>query len=850
MAFNLFNTSTNSQPYANTLIGKGLQYISKKENVPYLSGNPSEVLGKVSSSLWQSATSIKNVGYSDDAEQKKKDFISQMLSKWYKKEAIFKAMDKIDSEWGFQGDLSSNPITGTLSSVVSAPIQAASTLAGGLSKYSQWSENLYDKNYAAGIAQAWQGIAQSSLGALWLATGFNPSWAAVNTAFSSDTVSKPLEKYVSQPIMGVTSGIQSGLWFDPTSEASRSIQETTWILWPLAVLWASQKYIAPKIAPTVKKTVESGADILKKLWKINPKISESVGKKWIEEIYQAVNPTTRENKAQLRNRVDDLLPYIDEKSIFNNDLETVKSRVDVDKTKAFSDMSQYESLVWVKGSVDIKPIISKLNSEFKKTTSKWVIIDESQARLADELISKLEEFWPVIKDSDILTIRRAWDTIIEKNKWFMQSADANTKWEIYYKANKFLRDEIKKSNPTYAKYLESASKTIALSDILDATIQRRTGQTQWGFIRKASENVARVVGTWLWASIWGVPWAIVWGGATELLLWGVNKLTWSSAKLARWKRLILKQNENATRNNGNSDSGITSVPSKPKLWAVRPWLVKPKVKPALKQTGNVLTRNSATNASPLEKAKSNTEEIIKGVQQKSAKEQANKNYINPDEYREYINEGWKLSASETHEAASYLAEEHFARALDDAIKSGNKTARIVAGWPWAWKGTAWKLQGNAEFWLVVDKVLWDKELSRLLENGFDITYDVVIPSYGNVAKQIIWRAASKKRTLPIKSVAIPGHNKVINFVESMITDPKYQGVNIRFIDNTGKTGEQHFAEDINTILKKARLDIKNLNEKNILEEAGNALQDGKITKQQHDELISFVRWMKRMENIA
>lgn len=75
----------------------------------------------------------------------------------------------------------------------------------------------------------------------------------------------------------------------------------------------------------------------------------------------------------------------------------------------------------------------------------------------------------------------------------------------------------------------------------------------------------------------------------------------------------------------------------------------------------------------------------------------------------------------------------------------------------------------------------------------------------------------------------------------MITDPKYQGVNIRFIDNTGKTGEQHFAEDINTILKKARLDIKNLNEKNILEEAGNALQDGKITKQQHDELISFVR---------
>lgn len=77
----------------------------------------------------------------------------------------------------------------------------------------------------------------------------------------------------------------------------------------------------------------------------------------------------------------------------------------------------------------------------------------------------------------------------------MQSAEATSKGDIFADANRFFREEIKKSNPEYARYLEKAHKTITLSDILEATIQRRTGQTQGGFLRKASENTARVVGT-------------------------------------------------------------------------------------------------------------------------------------------------------------------------------------------------------------------------------------------------------------------------------------------------------------------------------------------------------------------
>ena len=56
----------------------------------------------------------------------------------------------------------------------------------------------------------------------------------------------------------------------------------------------------------------------------------------------------------------------------------------------------------------------------------------------------------------------------------MQSAEANIKGEVFNESNKFLRDEIRKSNPEYAEFLDKAHKTITLSDVLDATIQRRT----------------------------------------------------------------------------------------------------------------------------------------------------------------------------------------------------------------------------------------------------------------------------------------------------------------------------------------------------------------------------------------
>jgi len=43
---------------------------------------------------------------------------------------------------------------------------------------------------------------------------------------------------------------------------------------------------------------------------------------------------------------------------------------------------------------------------------------------------------------------------------------------MYNAVNDFLRQEIRKSNPEYAKYLEEYHKTKTLSDVIEATIQR------------------------------------------------------------------------------------------------------------------------------------------------------------------------------------------------------------------------------------------------------------------------------------------------------------------------------------------------------------------------------------------
>lgn len=73
-------------------------------------------------------------------------------------------MDRLDKQGAFQGGISDNPITGTLASVVSAPIQAASTLAKGESDVASGAEKAFSGDYSGAAARYGKGVAESAFG--------------------------------------------------------------------------------------------------------------------------------------------------------------------------------------------------------------------------------------------------------------------------------------------------------------------------------------------------------------------------------------------------------------------------------------------------------------------------------------------------------------------------------------------------------------------------------------------------------------------------------------------------------------------------------------------------------------
>ncbi len=541
----------------------------------------------------------------------------------------------IVEEWNKTSFVNS-PLASTIS-------YAGKNLIGWVNTVESWIKTYFDslraKDATTWFLQGTEWMINTWLWAFQTATNVLPQWQGakvlinplVNTFFASNEAEKVL-KPINEGIDTWIKYGQEAAWFDPNSQASQSFRNigTTaanmaLMYWGQKTLWLGYDKLTGKKAPVDANSIDSMQEAPVKPYvdpnsidsvpdvpvrEYNPKTgvisnpiqkqnkakSDAIGDKWVEEIYQAVNPTTRENKAVLRQRVNDLLPYIDETNMFNNDLPKVKERVDSDMNTAFRSMEDYEANVWVKWTVKTAQIIKALKEKYQeKIWDSYLNPDEAIA--AQRVIDLLNWFGKTLKDSDIIKVRRAWDKIIKANKGFMQSADANIKGEVFNESNKFLRDEIRKSNPEYANYLDKAHKTITLSDVLEATIQRRTGQTQGGFLRQWLENVSRVVWTWIWWAIWWGAGALIWAGATEALITWTKKLTGSSAKLTRGKKLILKSWKNGTNDNNTSNSGNPSMVAKPKQLTKWPRLVeKPKKVTTPTNESKVSNTQSSTNS--------------------------------------------------------------------------------------------------------------------------------------------------------------------------------------------------------------------------------------------------------------
>lgn len=164
-------------------------------------------------------------------------------------------------------------------------------------------------------------------------------------------------------------------------------------------------------------------------------------------------------------------------------------------------------------------------------------------------------------------------------------------------------------------------------------------------------------------------------------------------------------------------------------------------------------------------------------------------YVNPDEFRPYINNWGELEANLTHEWASWLADEYFNKLLKEAPKWSKWV--VVAGWPWSWKWYSAKVLWiePKDYKIFIDKTKGNKELMKMLDNWMDLDYYVVIPEADNIVDQITGRALSKGRTLPINSRGLPTHKEVVQVVEKVL-DMQKNGANFRFhfVTNPWKWG--------------------------------------------------------------
>lgn len=253
-------------------------------------------------------------------------------------------------------------------------------------------------------------------------------------------------------------------------------------------------------------------------------------------------------------------------------------------------------------------------------------------------------------------------------------------------------------------------------------------------------------------------------------------------------------------------------------------------------------------------AQDNKETIFKQYQEKHW------GYVNPDDFRDYINDNKRLEAAITHEWASSLSDEYFEKLVSE---HPNWKWIVVAGWPWGWKGTSIKSLWIDKQWadIIVDKTKWNKELKKMLDAWMEVDYYVVVPDADKIVSNIIWRAArwgAGWRTLPINSMGIPTHKKVAEIVKDLYKEwMETWKFNVKFIDNTGKIEEINLKEWIEgyKLLEQYAWKLDNITEETVKKEAKKWLDEWKITPKQYKELIAsiwgilFIWSMLNTENI-
>lgn len=238
-------------------------------------------------------------------------------------------------------------------------------------------------------------------------------------------------------------------------------------------------------------------------------------------------------------------------------------------------------------------------------------------------------------------------------------------------------------------------------------------------------------------------------------------------------------------------------------------------------------------------------------------------YINPDEMRIAINKvrWWELMSTQNHEWASKLSKILFKRIQEWKVEwlPKNNKALLVAWWPWSGKTSVLQLPELPidDYKMIVDKV-WPITEFWLLKDTTDVDWVFVNTKVNDALDRALWRTISwnekwfaadgKKwmwRVVNFKNV-IEWHKKarettkqVFN-LKNIATSDAYDNVRVLIVDNTWEKWTTQLLQwkDLLKELEKIDIDLQSVSIENVSKKAKQALDNGKITRQQYDAMIA------------
>lgn len=337
---------------------------------------------------------------------------------------------------------------------------------------------------------------------------FSPFTGAVKSAPDEGIAGAPrkiIEKVGELPAdagVKITSALGEALGADTSSQewkdkVERPIADT--INLGMAIFGTRGK----RVRGAVEKALDGTSDVIK-----------NSAKKNVETI---LNPTKEKNKAAVRNKGEAMLETMP-LAITREGLLNKLDKIEKDFGKK---VGEYKEMVGIGGQVTKKHLLdvlekSKIDENFMDTKGR--ILNPEGVKAVDTVKEIIQQYDDVIPLAELDPLRQSLGDQIAMSRGFDLPIEEQTKTGQKRKLYGEIAEQTAKQNPELALKNKDYSTARKTAEVLDATLQRKTGQT--GIVDKAVKYTPAVAGaiagTAALSGILTVP-ALVGAGITGLV---------------------------------------------------------------------------------------------------------------------------------------------------------------------------------------------------------------------------------------------------------------------------------------------------------------------------------------------